>query len=1039
MNISQLRQKWSKNAESYKTVEIGGGVHDFINDVLAHPELFALKLTPKKTATPKTYVHDTEGGKQGRPDFVLYANKDVTMPCEVKCYTRIEEGIRQLQKYRSDYTKEYGILTDGFTWRFYRSNSYEIWTIEEILDNPKLFRTFWENYLKPENYYCELFQPSGQRVLFEEPLDLNDSENRKIFFKETSQLILNFRTKIKIKDDKTALETAYAYLIQFILYKVLVDNRFVRFESEYKRFKRQIVTAIQNKDLYNLVVLQIRNISEYISQSIYKPFAAEQQAVNTMLIADLKRELTIQDIAPWLDVVAYINRFDFSNLQNEIFGFVYENYLKDLYGDEPKGQFFTDPAVVNFMLDELGYTTEELAKDKTKISIIDPACGAGTFLYSAVDRIIETFGKKETQAESVVVKELIDKNVFGLDVAEFPLFLAEMCILLRQLPLTVAPLYESPVEKKLKLFKTKDSISEFLDANIGTQNTKTDWTKFFSDTDLGYSSFMRDNKDLQEMIESMQGHNGQRFRFDYVIGNPPYVGLNKCYEWNIPFAAMMRGKNPDGSINQNKKIFMNDIYGVNLHSVPGKPKKGRPNPNLYAFFIALSLSLLKEGGKLCYIIPQTLLVDGDYDVLRYHLAKYTTIEKLITFEGKLFVGRGLSQKRPVPTSSLILVVSKKKASEKHKVRIMKYDMYSGKNPINIARYIANKKRKIRDVMQSDLLSRFDNWNFINYDADDQFVCFLETYKKNTEDIALYYKHTLTDKTFPHRFYFDGGYDIDERLIDTVPSDYIYPKINNLRYRMTDIRGYWKNVRSGSSPKKIGLRQGNQGYCLLDSTYKVVWSYNNAKRFFFADQPVIWARNQFNAVGSEDKKEILYLFSLLNSPVTNKILKNNLNLENEKSAILISLSSLKKYVRIPKITARNQKLKDKIIALTESMLALEDVTLRDIADFGKLNVQKFDTIDVEKNELVLSNGKEFRLKISAGKVPVVQKVIQEKYKDGVSVTEQTISLTELKSLSAIDFDEQNAIKREIDDLVFALYFDVPVKDVAKHEFYDYVNS
>jgi hypothetical protein len=65
-------------------------------------------------------------------------------------------------------------------------------------------------------------------------------------------------------DDKTALETAYAYLIQFILYKVLVDNRFARFDIEYKLFKQQIIKAIRDKDLYNLVVSRIRDISEYI-------------------------------------------------------------------------------------------------------------------------------------------------------------------------------------------------------------------------------------------------------------------------------------------------------------------------------------------------------------------------------------------------------------------------------------------------------------------------------------------------------------------------------------------------------------------------------------------------------------------------------------------------------------------------------------------------------------------------------------------------------------------------------------------------------
>ena len=104
----------------------------------------------------------------------------------------------------------------------------------------------------------------------------------------------------------------------------------------------------------------------------------------------------------------------------------------------------------------------------------------------------------------------------------------------------------------------------------------------------------------------------------------------------------------------------------------------------------------------------------------------------------------------------------------------------------------------------------------------------------------------------------------------------------------------------------------------------------------------------------------------------------------------------------------------------------------------MNVQKFDTIHIEKNDLVLSNGKEFRLKISEGNAKLVQKIVQEKYKDGGLLTEQTILLTELKSLPAIDFDRQSAIKKEIDDIVFALYFGVPVKDVSQHEFYGYVS-
>ena len=45
----------------------------------------------------------------------------------------------------------------------------------------------------------------------------------------------------------------------------------------------------------------------------------------------------------------------------------------------------------------------------------------------------------------------------------------------------------------------------------------------------------------------------------------------------------------------------------------------------------------------------------------------------------------------------------------------------------------------------------------------------------------------------------------------------------------------------------------------------------------------------------------------------------------------------------------------------------------------------------------------------------------------------------RELPAIDFVEQAEIKKEIDDLVYALYFDIAVSDIKKHEFYGYVHS
>ncbi|MCL2872604.1 MAG: N-6 DNA methylase [Betaproteobacteria bacterium] len=1046
--IKDLQKKWSDNVEGYKKHEVGSGVHSFIADMFESPEIFALKKTATKTGKFKTFVHDTESNKEGRSDFVLYLSQDIEIPVEAKCYTRIEEGIQQLFRYQIGMNKQFGILTDGYEWRFYRGSKYQKWTQAQIFADPQEFLTFWNEYLLPDKYYIELFNPSGQMNLpwEESRLDLNDPENLKVFFEDTTKLIEKFKYKMKqigvwsdlfelAAAEKVAVETSYAYLIQFILYKVLVDNKYTGVGKRYEEILRRISKAIQDSDFYSVVINDIKAISEYISENIYVPFKKEQESITEKLAKQLKANPKIDDISPWLDIIAFINKYDFAGLKNEIFGFIYENFLKELHGDKNKGQYFTDRDVVNFMLKELGYTDTEIRKRQGKdLSIIDPSCGAGTFLYSAVDNIINGMnfgGMVDTEQMSKHIEDLVSNNIFGLDIEEFPLYLAEMSILMRMLPLIVNDKFQNPIDNKFKLFKTKDSISEFLDAGINAKvGDELDLFAHMQGKALGYPSFMRDEKDLEEMMESLQIRMGHRSRFDFVIGNPPYVGLNKCYKENVPFAVAMRDRKPDGT----KQLYMNDVYGVNLHSIPNKPKKGRPNPNLYAFFIALGLALLKEKGKICYIIPQTILVDSDYDVLRYHLSKNTTIEKMITFEARLFIGRGITQTRLVPTSSLIFVVKKEKPLSSAKTKIITYYDFTEQQKGDFAKYLKSRNKAEKIIEQSALLENVANWSFIK--QDDAVVNLINVYKANTEDIAFYHLHKLAEDRFGSNFWFDGGYGIDERQIKPDAGDYIYPKINNKYYTIKDILGYWDNVRQGKSKALIALRQGNQGYHLLDSPYKIIWSYANTQKFFFTDEPVIWARNQYNAIGSDNRDEILYLFSLLNSKVSDYIIKHSFKLVNEDTlTIAIGLKNIKFAIRTPKISQQNQLIKDEIIAQADALLSLENVVLRDMVNLNQVQIQRFDEISVSECSLILSSARkktELELPdIRTGELVV--KAISEYYGDkkgNLQLVE--ITLSDLKVIPVIDFEKQSQIKAYIDDLVFALYFNMKLPKLGLSE-------
>jgi len=1006
-NLNQLKDKWKANSEAYKTLEIGSGVHSFVSDMLESKEIFSLLKTPKYQKFG-TFTHDTVLGKEGRPDFILYIEKEVTIPVEAKCFGRIKEGITQLQRYQIDYSKQYGILTDGNEWRFYRAGQYHRYFLEEILEKTDEFLVFWNDYIKPEYYYIEIFNPTKKQNLFEEKIDLNDAENRKIFFDDTTKLISNFRLKLKTDEtEKKQVETAYSYLIQFILYKVLVDSGFQTFINEYQTLLRKIKKIIIDRDFYSMIVKDIREIADYISKNIYKPFAEEQVSINQKLEKNLKKDLTINDISAWLDILIFIDKYSFANLKNEIFGFVYENYLKDLYEDKNKGQYFTDPEVVNLMLEELGYTPENLKNQRDKISIIDPACGAGTFLYSAVDAVLKTFPEKLTEKEAQKVEQLISKNVFGLDIEEFPLYLAEMSILMRLLPLIVNDDYNNPIDEKIKVFKTKDSISEFLDAGIGAINPEIDYPTLFSKTDLGYQSFMRDNKNLQEMIESMQGHNGERLRFDYVVGNPPYIGYNECCSQKIDFTQKIKDK-------EDNSITMGDVYGVNLHTVPNRQKTYPPKPNLYAFFVALSLSLLKKGGKMCYIIPQTMLTAGDLDVLRYNLAKNTTIEKLLTFEGNVFVGRGLQQKKPIATSSLIIVVKKEIPKENHKVEIINYDPYLVKKSESFKVYFQGKHRnKSKYILQSELLENVENWNFIKSNIENAKK--IKIYKKNSLSIEDYRKNVLSDYNEVH---WDIGYILDKNY---------FTKTSENTYPILDFRGstgYTRLIFNDFYPKeesKIQLTR-NSRYSTLGRKYNIVNRIKNFQKFYFTTEPVIFNMGAASIIATDNKQVALFLFSILNSSISYEMLKSYLKLTNEKE-FQVAIKSIKQYIRIPKITSENQAVKDKIIELTEKMLDLENVALKDLVDFNGLMVQRFNNVQVIGNELVLTfNNKNYHQKIEKDKIKFVEKLISEKFYDnGLIFNREEVTLQELKDLEAIDFEQQEKLKQEIDTLVEKLYF------------------
>ncbi len=1012
--LEVLKNKWNIEKEKYKKKEVGTGVETFVEEIFLCPLLFNLIKGLETTEHKNRKFEYTKQARtktdNSQADFVIFIDGlSIVIPVEVELYQNIKAGEKQLLRYQLAWDKRYGILTDGFTWRFYNNTQFREFEIDYILNNSENFIVFWNEYIKPENYYISFFEQEQ----INQSNNIAIEENKELFFEDITKLIDNFKNKLNIAEyftfqdknvnEKKATEITYAYFIQFILYKSLVDNCYSQFNEEFKQRLDSIYKSLK-AEVYDAILNNIRSISKFISAELYKPFSEEQSFINQRLEEVLQKpKNTLIDISLWLDIIVFISKYSFANIKNDIFGYIYENYLKDLYEDTKKGQYFTDPALVNFMLDEIGFTKENILKKYTEnktenLSIIDPSCGSGTFLYSATDRIIDALFDAETETKAKFVENTINQNIFGLDIAEFPLYLSEMNILMRMLPLIINEKYNNPVDKKINVFKTKDSISEFLEIQLQANPKKVNenlLNLIFEDIKLGYDSYIRNEDDLKEMKSSLIP---PQKRFDYVIGNPPYIDYNECSKQEMLFTQLIK----------NKRLQMSDVFGINLNTVPKRVKPYSPKPNLYSFFIALGFSLLKKESKICYIIPQTILTATDLDVLRYYFAKDITIDKIITFEGQMFVGRGLKQKKPVATSSLIFIATKKVPNKEHKVKITNFANY--KEP-EFENFLKNSSPTNKEIVQSELLKSVENWKFIV--KDNKFLEIIKTYRKNGITIdAFRRKLSHYDELI-----LDGSVNINKKDLSTIndANSYNIPIINKKRKKITEFL-YCNETQ-------IKKAQGSRDFHLIaQRQYKILWQYQNPSGFYFVDRENSFPKFMEYCIASNNKQEILFLYSLLSSNVNDWYLKSLLVSETEKS-YLLGLRTLKEFLRIPIITNENIEIKNEIIKQTEFMFDLETKSLSDFVDFKNVQLQKFDKIEIIDNYLVLNKeNTQIKAKIVSNS-ELIKLVINN------LETDKIISLSEMKQLPVIDNDFQSEIKQYIDNLIFSLYFDVKLSKIG----------
>ncbi len=283
-------------------------------------------------------------------------------------------------------------------------------------------------------------------------------------------------------------------------------------------------------------------------------------------------------------------RYDFSIIESDVLGNIYEQYLGNILKSTPKrakleeskthrkeqGIYYTPSYIVDYIVKN---TVGEFIKTHTpeeikKVRILDPACGSGSFLIRAYKEL-ENYWKHNSDFAQLTLDseefyskkvDILKNNIFGVDLDPKAVEIAQLNLLLQI------------SERKQRL--------PILQNNIKVGNSLID------DPSISDKAFKWESEFPEIMKEG---------GFDIVVGNPPYVRIQNLVDKQVDY-------------------FSNNF------------KSAFKNYDIYLLFVEKSLKLLRENGDVGFIIPSKF-VNADYGLgLRNVISESKTLHRFVDFK-----------------------------------------------------------------------------------------------------------------------------------------------------------------------------------------------------------------------------------------------------------------------------------------------------------------------------------------------------------------------------------------------------------------------
>ncbi len=268
------------------------------------------------------------------------------------------------------------------------------------------------------------------------------------------------------------LETTYALFTRLILAKSaedyeFADIKFVGFiETEIERasFRGDIPRASWAKITQDLISDMRSNlVSSVFEEDIFywwtEPYE-DTEFRDFFKLSDEELTYTMDEFGEKIrKILLTFCKFDFSEIKGDPLGILYQRYF-DKETRKALGEFYTPQEVVDYILDSVDYKGRKVLDKR----LLDPACGSGTFLVTALKRYLEA---SEDVAEEKGWDWVLDNlcnnyRIVGFDIHPFATIMAQI-----QFMLVLLPYYKKAIEdnslfvlRRVPIFRTDSLLDE---------------------------------------------------------------------------------------------------------------------------------------------------------------------------------------------------------------------------------------------------------------------------------------------------------------------------------------------------------------------------------------------------------------------------------------------------------------------------------------------------------------------------------------------------------------------------------------------------